>query len=160
MALDIARLRLGDAKHRIDKFIDANMVQWAEEEVLTEAQKRAWNRGLSENAISSMYIEKVDFKKWKIVWDYRGPNNEPISSYLEDGTPAHEIYAKGKDFGGSNWLHWLDKTGHNVFRKKVKHPGTTGMHIIRDAWKNSKQRFQKRMKKEVQAYLELTKIGG
>ena len=159
MTLDISRLRLGDGKFRIDKFIDQNCVQWAEEEVLTIAQKNAWNRGLSENAIGAMYVEKSGFKMWDLLWDYRGPNNEPISKFLEEGTEGHEIYAKGKEFGGSDWLTWVDKMGHRVFRKKVKHPGTQGMFIIKNAWKERKRKFTKRMQKEVQAYLELTRIG-
>src|ERR1700675_3056810 len=104
MTLDISRLRLGDTKFRIDNFIDANMVQWAEEEVLTIAQKLAWGRGLSENAISAMWIEREDYKKWMLIWDYRGPNDEPISKFLNDGTEAHDIEAHGKEFGGADML--------------------------------------------------------
>lgn len=158
MTLDISRLRLGDGKFRVDKFIDQNCVQWAEEEVLTIAQKLAWNKGLSENAISAMYVEKTGFKAWDLIWDYRGPNEEPISLFLEEDTEVHDIFAKGKAFGGADMLTWVDKMGHRVFRKKVRHPGTKGMHIIKRAWEDGKSKFQNRMVTETQKYLELTKL--
>jgi hypothetical protein len=159
MTLDISRLRIGDSRFRIDKFIDANCVQWAEDTMLSTAQKLAWNRGLSENAIADMWIEKVGFKAWEFIWDYRGPNDEPISRYLNDGTPPHDISAKGKNLGGSDWLSWIDKSGKRVFRKKVKHPGTTGMKIRERAWEIARPQFQKQMQKETQAYLQLTGLG-
>jgi hypothetical protein len=159
MTLDISRLRLGDSKYRIKNFMDGNMVQVAEETMLTTAQKLAWNRGLSENAISAMYIERVEYMKWDFIWDYRGPKNEPISLFLNDGTDAHDIEALGKDFGGADMLSWVDKFGKRVFRPKVRHPGTTGMKIKENAWKQSKGDFTRKMRKLVEDYMELTGLG-
>lgn len=158
MSLDITRLRLGDAKFRIDKFIDQNILKWGEDELLQRAQKIGWNKGLSENAIASMYIDKVGFKAIDLVWDYRGPNDEPIHLFIEEDTKAHDIVAKGKFFGGADYLMWRDKMGKLIFRKKVRHPGTHGMHIIRQAKDEGVPALASRINREVQKWLELTKI--
>lgn len=160
ISLDIARLRLGDAKFRIDKFIDQNIVQWAEEELLQRAQKIGWSHGLSENAIGAMFVEKVGFKAVDLVWDYRGPHDEPIHLFIEEDTDAHTIEAKGKFFGGADYLMWRDKMGKPIFRKKVKHPGTKGKHIIRQAKNEGIPELKNRVNRETQKWIELTKLRG
>jgi hypothetical protein len=158
LSLDIARLRLGDAKFRIDKFIDQNIQGWFDEEIVQRAQKLGWARGLSENSISSIYSEKVDRMKCKIVWDLEGPNGEPLAIFLEKGTRAHDIQAKGKLFGGADSLRWMSNTGKPIFRKKVHHPGTKGMKIIERAVKEGTPELRRRINKEVKLWLQLTRI--
>jgi|SRR6185312_16518924 len=157
--LDVARLRLGDLEFRINNYIEDNIEQWAEDEILELAQKKAYARGLSDEAIGSIYIARNGPTTIALRWDYRGPNGEPISKFLEDGTIAHFIYPKGKEFGGADALSWLDKNGKRVFRRKVRHPGTKPMFICRDAWIEGKPRLSKRIKREVERYLKANRVG-
>ena|SRR2546426_4818281 len=162
MAFDVARLRAGDVKFRIDQFININIQSWAEEELLQRAQKLGWAKGLSENALSYMWIETQQIGNKigvDLIWDYKGPNDEPISVFLENGTRAHEIVAKGKIMGGSDVLAWQGKDGKMVFRPKVKHPGTQGMFIIKRAMEEGFPRLKSRIKKEVEKKLEMEHIG-
>lgn len=161
MGFEVAKLRLGDAEFRVDRFIDGNIEQWAEDELLQRAQKNAWSVGLSEVVIGSMWIEvqKVGLK-WLVdcIWDYRGENGEPISHFLEDGVNAHPIEAKGKAFGGADFLAWMDKNGKMVFRRKVKHPGYPGYHIMKKAATEGIPALKNRIEKETQKYIDLSRI--
>jgi len=157
--LDVARLRLGDLEFRINNYIEENIQQWAEDEILELAQKKAYARGLSDSAIGNIYITKTGPMSVSLIWDYRGPNNEPISKFLEEGTISHFIYPKGKEFGGADALSWMDKNGKRVFRRKVRHPGTKPMYICRDAISEGKPRLSKRIRQEVERYLKASRIG-
>ena len=161
MGLDVARLRLGDAEFRVDRFIDGGIEQWATEEFVERAQKKAWSHGFSEKVIASIWVEvQRTGDKWGIdlIWDYEGPNGEPISRFLEDGVNAHPIEAKGKAFGGSDFLAWMDKNGKMVFRRKVYHPGYEGFHVLRDAYREGLPAFTKRIEKETQKFIDLNRI--
>lgn len=162
MPLDVARLRLLSAKYRIDQMIASNIQQWAEEEILQVAQKICWRNGLSENAISGLYID-ARYEGRKVVvdlrWDLEGPNGEPVWKFLDKGTPPHVIEAKGKLFGGSDWLRWYDKQMKPVFRKKVNHPGTKAMDISGQTRKEGVPNLKKRIIREVNKIIDETRIG-
>lgn len=59
-------------------------------------------------------------------------NGAPHAIYVEEDTSAHDIVPKDKKA-----LRWFDPPGGGegaaVFSQKVRHPGTKGMHIVRDA---------------------------
>src|SRR5437899_3654932 len=150
---------MDSAKWRMDKFIDQNAQQWFDETVVQTAQKIAWSKGLSEDSISTIYSEKVDYLSYSLIWDLKGPKDVPLAVFLEEGITAHDIEALGKIYGGADSLSWVSKTGKRLFRKKVRHPGTKGMKIIERAWKEGIPLFNKRVKKETENYMRLTKIG-
>ena len=154
--LDVARLRLGDLEFRVDNYISENLTTWAEDTILELAQKKAFARGLSDSVIGSMYITQSGSMKISLIWDYRGPNNEPISLWLERGTIPHNI---PKDVFNSKVLSWIGKDGKRIFRKKVRHPGTKPMNICKDAISEGKPLLSKRIKREVEKYLKADQIG-
>lgn len=159
MSLDITRLRLESSQARILDFIDTNLEDWATDEVVESAQQIAWQQGLSEHAISTIEIERVDFLQVKLVWNLFGKNGEPLGVWLENGTKEHIIEAKGFFGGGAEVLRWYDKSGKPVFRKKVKHPGTKPMHVISRGWEIGRPRLEKRISKEVNNWLKVNRIG-
>lgn len=62
-------------------------------------------------------------------------NSAPHAIYIEEDTEPHIIVPVNKKA-----LHWFAGPrgggigpNESVFATKVKHPGTTGMHIVRDA---------------------------
>lgn len=155
--LDIARLRLGDLEFRVDKYIEENLQEWAEFIILDLAQKKAYAKGLSDSVLASMYITMTGPTSFSLIWDYRGPNNEPISLWLEKGTIPHDI-PKAGNFGAKT-LTWIGKDGKRVFRRRVKHPGTKPMWICRDAIKEGKPKLLSYIKKQVENYLRADRIG-
>jgi hypothetical protein len=159
MSLDTTRLRLESAKTRVLDYIDNHLEEWVTEEVVQPTQHIAWGEGLSENAISEITIEREDYLKVKMVWNLFGDNGEPLGVWLENGTKEHIIEAKGELFGGANSLRWYSKGGKPIFRKKVKHPGTKGKHILKRGWEIGKPNLQKRIGREVNNWLQVDKIG-
>jgi len=159
LSLDITRLRLESSRARILQYIDKNLEDWATDEVVEPTQHIAYGEGLSDHAISTIEIERVDFLQVKLVWNLFGPNGEPLGVWLEDGTKEHIIQAKGYFGGGAESLRWYDKGGKPVFRKKVKHPGTKPRRIIARGWEIGKENLKRRINREVNAYLTRDKIG-
>ena len=161
MGLDVARLRLGDAEFRVEKYITGVIQEVADEEFTERAQKKAWRHGFSEKVIGSIRTE-VEFNgpKWDIymIWDYTGDKGEPIAVFLEDGVNAHPIEAKGKAFGGADYLAWMSKNGKMVFRKKVNHPGYAGFHVMRDAYREGLPLFTKKLEKKTQEFMDLNRL--
>ena len=153
-------MRLQTARDRVLGFVDENIIQWAEDEILGPTQSIAWGEGLSEHVISTIQIERIGFLKINLVWNLFGPNDEPLGVWLEEGTMPHLIEAKGEENGGANSLMWRDKGGRPIFRKKVKHPGTTGKHIMKRGWEAGRKAFENRIVRETTAYLKKDKIGG
>lgn len=160
MSLEFAQNRLENSEKRVNKFIDNNLVDWAEEEVLRPAQKKAFEVGLSQNAANGMKIEKDGFMKVKLIWEYRGQNDEPLHLFLEKGfgKGGYNIESRGKLFGGADSLSWIDKTGKRIFRHKVRHPGFEGYHIMENAWKENKPHLKRRVIEEVNNFLEANRL--
>lgn len=158
MSLDFTRNRLENAPSRINRFIDENLEDWAREEVLRPTQDSALQVGLSQNALNGMDIVKDGFLKVKMIWVFLGPNDVPLHKFLEQGTSPHEIEALGKLFGGADALHWVDKSGKNIFRKKVRHPGFGGYHLLENGWKNHRENLKRRVIEETNNFLEVNKL--
>lgn len=159
MSLQITRQRLNSARSRIEKFIDLHITRWVKEEILESIHESMRVRGFSDNAINALTVEKTGYMKASLIWDYRGPNNEPIHFFIEFQTHPHIIKAKGRLFGGADALHWVDKTGNNVFAKKVKHPGTTGQFIVTNGYKENRNKLIARIKQETENYMMVEQIG-
>jgi len=158
MTLELTLMRLRDSEDRVNKHIDRNILRIAENTILKTAQNNGRSAGLSERAVQAMKIVKTGFMKVSLIWDYRGPNNEPISKYLENGTLPHQIRAKGKIFGGADMLRWFSEAGTPIFRKEVHHPGTQGKHIIANSYKEAKPSFTAAISDEVENYLAVHKL--
>lgn len=158
MTLELTEMRLQSARDRINKYIDRNILQWGEEEVLQPAQQIAFNEGLSDKAIGSMEIRKVGFMHIQFHWDYRGPNNEPLHTFINDGVLPHIIRSKGKEFGGADALRWFEAGGTPIFRKEVHHPGYAGKHIKERVQEIGREKLRQRIVKETENYMAVNKI--
>ena len=143
------------AKIRINQYIDQNIQQWAEWEVLAPTQQLAYNEGVSENGVSNMKIEKTGFMSVDMTWEWLGPENVPLHKYLNDGTPPHDINALGKLYGGADYLRWYDKNRKPIFRKHVKHPGIKPGHWMERGWDIGKPRLKDRISNEVNKWVEI-----
>lgn len=156
--LELAKLRLKDAKSRIDRYIDNNILEWGNEIILTAAKNNARAAGLSDTAIEGIKLIHNGFKKVRLQWEYWGPNGEPIHFYIENDTMPHVIRAKGKSYGGANILRWFAESGKPIFRPEVHHPGTKGKHIIRNSWEEARPRFIEKITSETENYLQVNRL--
>lgn len=148
-----------NAEKRIDQFIDENLLDWSEQVILDPTRRLAREVGLSQNAQNTITIEKVDFLKAQLMWDYEGADGEPLHEFLENGTDPHIIEAKGKINGGSDYLQWKDFGGQFIYRKKVDHPGTDGYKILARGWEQNMEQLQRRIIEETNNWLEVNKLG-
>ena len=98
--------------------------------------------------------------KAEMKWDYRGPDDKPLHLWLEKGfgKGGYDIEAKGKEFGGKDYQKFKDGAGKNIFRKKVRHPGFFGYHILTDTWKEMKPQLTRRITEETNNFLEVNKL--
>ena len=81
---------------------------------------------VEENPISGFAI--------RIVADTRpcSPKRISYALFVEEGTKPHEIKAKGDGVLAFHWDHGPNGPGLYFF-KSVQHPGTKGVHFMRDA---------------------------
>ena len=155
LQLTIARLKA--SRDRVNTFIDRNIVDWAETEMLSPAREDLLQAGLSQDAASGLNIRKTGFMKISMTWEYV-KNGLPIQNYIEYDTKSHWIYAKGKITGGSDFLSWVGKNGRRVYAKKVFHPGTTGKHLVRNAVTEYKPFLTQRIITETNNYIQVNKL--
>lgn len=160
MSLEFTKNRLEKSDTRILKFIDDNIVDWAEVEILAPTRDDVIKLGLSQNAANAVTIKKTGMIKASMIWDYPGPEGEPLHLWLESGfgKGGYDIVAKGKQNGGKDYLKYVDKQGKNVFRKKVRHPGFAGYQVIRKGWDNNKDQLKRRIIEETNNFLQVNKL--
>ncbi len=159
MSLEFTKNRLANSNKRIERFIDENIVQWVEDEVLGPTQELAFAEGLSQNAIGHMEVLKDGFMKAKLRWRLIGPKEQPLHLFIERGTKPHIIQALGKLFGGADSLMWRDAGGKPIFRKRVNHPGTEDRRIIERGWDRTKDKLKARAIRETNNFLEVNRLG-
>lgn len=149
--------RLRQTRDRVNSFIDRNIVDWAQTEMLTPAQKDLLQAGLSQEALDGLSINKTGFMKISLAWRYI-KDGKPIHFYIEYDTRPHWIEAKGRLNGGSEFLTWTGKDGRQMFAKKVFHPGTTGKHLIENAAKEYKPFLKQRIMTETNNFMKVNRL--
>ena len=162
MSLNLTKQRLTSSKARIDKFIDQNIMIWATELILLPGQTNI-AASISPKASAGLKLEKTGFMKVDLVWDFKGPEGQPLDFYLEYGTKPHRIRAKGKDAGGADMLHWKGPGGGFVigkdhFAKEVRHPGTQPKGLVQGIKDERLPNLKERIISEVNNFMEMDKI--
>jgi len=154
MSLDITRLRLDSASQRVDRFIDNNIIQWVNEEITEQIKDSVRALGLSERVVNAITTEKTGFMKADVVFDLRGPNDEPLDEFLEKGFAPHDIVAKGKEQGGADALSWIDQFGTRKFAKRVRHPGFRGYNFMEQGERQFTPELTRRVEKETSEFMQ------
>jgi len=125
--VDLAILRLETLSFRAQKFIDANILDFAIREILDPIKNIAVSRGYSQSFIDSLSIVKLDFMQvgFAISLDRKTANGIPLNKLLEYGWQPNEHY-------GNPWMHWTGgKYGPgDHFAQHTHHPGFIGYHIL------------------------------
>lgn len=81
-------------------------------------------RGKTGTTATSWRVIAFDRDNYEIM-----NTNEPIITFLTEGTRAHPIFAHPL----SGWLHWTDDDGFDHFAHYVHHPGTAPIDIVGQA---------------------------
>ncbi len=157
MSLEMARLRLDNVSQRMWKFIDENLQNWAEEEIVAKIKTDARALGLSNRVIDAITYEKTGFMRGELVFDLE-IDGVPVDEFLENGTRPHVIEAKGKDNGGANSLRWLNAAGNPIFRRRVQHPGFQGYHFMRDGQQRYEPDLQRRIESESENLAQVERL--
>jgi hypothetical protein len=142
MSLNLTKQRLTSSKARIDKFIDQNIMIWATELILLPGQTNI-AASISPKASAGLKLEKTGFMKVDLVWDFKGPEGQPIDFYLEYGT-------KGPSGGFV--------IGKDHFAKMVRHPGTQPKRLVHGIRDERIPNLQERIISEVNNFVGLDKI--
>ncbi len=157
MSLDFARLRLDNAGQRVNRCIDDHLEEWANEEIVEKIRANARGLQLSQRVQDAITFEKTDFMIGEIVFDLV-VDGQPVDEFLENGFRPHVIEAKGKDSGGADFLHWIDKNGKNFFRRKVNHPGFEGYHLIEKGVRENEQGLERRIVSETEEFMQKERL--
>lgn len=151
--LEITKQRLRNSKFKVDRYIDSNILDWTNEEILEPLKISFIQAGLSENAARGLRVEKTGFKKVDVIWDYRGHENEPLHFYIEYDTRPHRIAATHKPF-----LKWKGKDGKWNSKKEVFHPGTHGKMLVNNGVAERKPFLVQRIIQETNDFMQVGRL--
>ncbi len=157
MVLELTEQRLKSSKDRVDRFISENLITWATEEMLLPGQGDIVASGLSEAAARALTLEKTGMLTFDLVWDYI-KDGKRIHFFIEFDTAPHRIEAKGKLFGGADYLHWEGPSGKDIFAKIVQHPGTKGKGLIATIRKERLPQLKTRIISETENRMEIESL--
>ena len=103
MSLEHTKNRIDNSEIRVERFIDQNIVDWSEQELMLPTQDAIIQIGLSQNAANAVSIVKTGFMKVKVRWDFQGPEGETLWKWLENGLGKgfNDIEEKGKKNKGN-----------------------------------------------------------
>lgn len=156
--VDLAILRLETLSFRAQKFIDANMMDFAIREILDPMRNLAVSRGVAQSFIDAMSIIKMDFMKvgFAINYDRKTPNGIPINKLVEFGWQEHDIHSS---YPQGPMLHWTGgKYGSgDHFAASVHNPGFKGYNMMQslENW-GFIEMFAYKLLKATSDYLERT----
>lgn len=153
MVLELTIDRLKGTRKRIEKYVDLNLVQWLEEVGVPIVKARGFEKGLSNTSIVLIHAEKTGFLKAAIRWGLKTEDGKPLDLFLEEGTDPHDIEARFASF-----LKIPLENGVTIFRKKVRHPGTTAMNIFKDSVSEVEKAIESKISTETSKYLDGTRI--
>jgi hypothetical protein len=153
MVYEVTIDRLLKANDRVAGYIDRNILNWTNDEVLEVVKTKAFSKGLSVFAVNAIKVEKRGFMACAIIWDLKTEDGAPLAKFLEDGTDEHDIEARF-----AQYLAFIGRDGNTVFRKKVKHPGTAAMNIFKDSKIEAQTRMKILIIKNVNQFLDSTRI--
>ena len=152
MVLEVTIDRLSNARTRVEKHIDANILNWTVSVALPIVKARAFAQGLSQSAVDSIKVEKIGFMSCSIFWDLKTRDGKPLAKFLEDGTQGHDIEARF-----TNFLKF-EIDGTTLFRRKVRHPGTAAMNIFKSSKQNAQSIMKTEIAKRVTQFLDSTRV--
>ena len=145
---------------RIQEFTNHKVVEIAEQTLVKAIRDEAIYKAMPQRYIDGIHSEFDGKELW--IWvDFKGKNKEPLDLFFEEGTKDHEIKPKRKKA-----LAFLEKgaigivTGIRRFSKGHWVSGIEARHIFREGLKKGYPPFKKKLKQEIEDYLQETNLFG
>ncbi len=158
--LYLSALRTQSIPFRIQEFVDFKIVDIANKTILQAIRDEASLKEMPQRYIDGIHSEFDGKDLW--VWvDFEGKKGEPLDLFFEEGTKDHFIKPKSKKA-----LAWITKgaigivTAARLFSKGHWISGMEARHIFDNGVKKGYPEFKKLLKKEIEDYLEETKLFG
>jgi len=149
MIFDLTQLTLESTNPNIIAFWTAHFEEWVSSTIVDSCKAFARAAGMSERYMSSIKFARLGPLRCEVYLDYFGPKGEPLGLWFEEGTKPHPIVAKYAPF---LYFFW-PKLKKYVSFKRVNHPGTKGLHIMRNGAKFGMPRLNQKIITETDKYL-------
>lgn len=158
--LYLSALRTQSLPFRIQEFVDFRIQDIAEKTLVRAIRDEALSKDMPQRYIDGIHSEFDGSELW--IWvDFKGKKIEPLDLFFEEGTKDHKITPRYQ-----NALSWIAKgaigifSGFRLFSKGHWVSGIEARHIFANGAKKGYPEFKKLLKKEVEQYVEETRLFG
>lgn len=149
-SLHLSALRTQSLPFRIEEFINFKVVDIANKTIVRAIRDEAILKDMPQRYVDGINVEFDGKELW--IWvDFKGDEEEKLDLFFEEGTKRHFIKPNIKK--SLAWLVEFFSKGHWV-------SGIKARHIFRDGTLKGYPEFKKLLKKEVEAYMEETRLFG
>jgi len=158
--LYLSALRTQSLPFRIEAFIGFKVVDIANRTLVQAIRDEAILKKMPQRYIDGIHAEFDGRDLW--VWvDFKGKKGEKLDLFFEEGTDDHEIKPRFKKA-----LRWFGHgsigivTAARIFSKSNWVSGIEARHIFRNGAAKGYPEFKKLLKKEIEEYIEETRLFG
>jgi len=158
--LYLSALRTQSLPFRIQEFVDFKVKEIADKTIVQAIKDEAVLREMPERYIDGIHSEFDGRDLW--IWvDFKGKKGEPLDLFFEEGTKDHEIKPRFKKA-----LSWFSKgaigifSAIRLFSKSNWVSGIEARHIFGNGARKGYPEFKKLLTKEIEDYIEETRLFG
>ena len=159
-SLYLSALRTQSLPFRIEEFINFKVVDIANKTIVQAIRDEASLKGMPQRYIDEIHVEFDAGDLW--VWvDFKGEKGVPLDLFFEEGTKDHKItprYKKALKWFGQGSIGIVSAA--RLFSKNNWVSGIEARHIFRNGAIKGYPEFKKLLKKEIESYLEETRLFG
>ncbi len=149
----LSALRAESVPFRIQEFVNQNGLKLLNETIVKSIKQESVLKKMPPRYTDSIKAEFVSGEFW--IWvDFEGKKGEPLGEYFEEGTKRHKIEPRRKKA-----LAWV-QGGIQRFSKGHYVSGIKARHVFRDGLEKGYPEFKKRLKEELEKYMQETMLFG
>ena len=159
-SLHLSALRTQSLPFRIQEFTDHRILDIAQDTLVRSIHEEATKKGMPERYVNNIHSEFDGKYLW--IWvDFKGKDGEPLDLFFEEGTKDHKIQPRFKKAlafikqGATGLI-----SAFTAFSKGHYISGIQARHVFRDGVKKGYPDFKKKLKDELEAYLQETNLFG
>lgn len=153
--LYLSALRTQSLPFRIEEFINFKVVEIANKTLVRAIRDEAILKDMPQRYVNGIKVEFDGNELW--VWvDFEGDEGEPLGLFFEEGTDTNKggkHFIKPKVKKSLAWLGEFFSKGHWI-------TGIKARHVFRDGALKGYPEFKKLLQKEIESYIEETRLFG
>ncbi len=151
--LYLSALRTQSLPFRIKEFVDYRILAIANQTLVEAIHQEAIQKKMPERYIQNIQSDFDGTYLW--IWvDFKGEKLEPLDEFFEEGTKRHFIKPTLKKA-----LRWF-QDGVKYFSKGHYVSGIQARHVFSEGFKKGYPDFKKKLKEELEEYLQETTLFG